>query len=216
MEALRLLSRNRMLLTTSSISAAGRGRVSAPSLPPQPSPPLLAARLTCKLLQRVSFLNLPGELGVAQILLAHGRQHNRGVHGVHPNLGPRSRRPQPQPAHQPPTRLSLLTVFQPPSDLTTQRPEWSLCPSHVHCPPAFAPPASPLQAQPGSPSAPRSPCVAPAPRPWFWSAWSLHPWWSLWGGRHPAPSGFSLLCRETQPPDAVRVGVETGRRGNAL
>ena len=56
--------------------------------PPQPRPPLREAPLTCKLPQRVALLQLLGELRVSRDFLAHGCQHHRWIHRVHPDLGP--------------------------------------------------------------------------------------------------------------------------------
>ena len=71
------------------------------SRPPWSRPPLPEAPLTCKLLQGVTLLQFPGDLGVRQDFLAHGRQHHRGVHGVYPDLGPRGRRRRPQGVDEP-------------------------------------------------------------------------------------------------------------------
>ena len=143
--------------------------------PPQPRPPLHEAQLTCKLPQRVALLQLPGELGVRQGLLAHGGQHHRGVYRVHPDLGPRGRRGclsrRTNPALTDPTELA----YSPPG--APLPPFSSPAPPHPHpAPTSCLPSPGPL-----APTAPPClPCAAPAPWPWLWSGWSFHPWWSLW------------------------------------
>ena len=96
-----------MLFTTSSTSAAGRGRgqrglagLTLPSSSSRPATPR-SPPLTCKLPQRVALLQLLGELRVSQDFLAHGCQHHRWIHGVHPDLGPEGPEGRPQTAYEP-------------------------------------------------------------------------------------------------------------------
>lgn len=104
-----------MLLTTSSDSAGiggGTGGVRAArhGRSGRAPPPLPEAPLTCKLLQGVPLLQFPGDLGVRQDFLAHGRQHHGGVHRVYPDLGPRGHRRWPRQVDEPPPPQPLCSA----------------------------------------------------------------------------------------------------------
>ena len=122
------------------------------SRPPWSRPPLPEAPLTCKLLQGVTLLQFPGDLGVRQDFLAHGRQHHRGVHGVYPDLGPRGRRRRPQGVDEPlcppapPHLRNSLTVFSQSLPRALDGPRASPMPSAApyHCQPLPLLPSPPL------------------------------------------------------------------------